>query len=1135
MPHIIGTGGDDVLTGGDADDHIEGFAGDDILRGGGGDDLLEGGDDDDELYSGTGNDDLRGGNGNDLLVAEDGGGSSSLFGGDGHDDFEVDRTGGGTLLLDGGDGNDDFLINQRGGGLVTVVAGQGNDEVDVIAGNIRISFGLGADVLLFHPLFALPTGGAEGPTIVDFLGGPLGDEIALLELLTNVTDWTGSGNPIATGHLRLFQSGVDALIQVDPNGGGNSWTTVVRLANSNVASLTADNIDEIPVNGLDAPDSVINGTIGPDTLEGTFGDDTIFGLDDDDELYGFVGDDRLEGGAGDDLLIGEFGNDILIGGLGRDFIVVSLGGNMEAYGNEDDDILQVTRQRGGSVLLDGGSGEDIIAVLQLQGGPVTVLGGLGNDTIILATGATITTGPGQDTIYLDTLYTPYAGQSTITDFTPGAAGDVVDLYDYLATLPGLMTDPFDEGYLRLVQVGMSAVLQVDADGGGDLWVSALVFQGVTAGSLTADNFAGVTPSLGQQVTTQVVAPAFVQEGDGGFTISLVVPSVTTLAATISYSVSASGTATPGSDVANASGTVDVSVTQGTGDVVIRIPGGLSTIGIIDDNLVEGTEIIRVTLSGNLVFSNGLSTITVDIPLLDNEQIAGSGGALMGTAGRDTLIGSAFADQISGLGGDDTLQGNGGDDTLDGGDGADILDGGEGFDILNGGPGDDRLTVRVGDTLNGGEGNDAADFRFATSALNLSVAALTGQVTAGGIQATFSSIEGIIGSDFNDTLTGTGGNNLLSGGAGDDVIDGAGGVDTLSGGAGTDTLRHGLADNDYRTSQVTGFERIQFVRTGTQATLNMQFNASQLGAAFAGNTILTGSAAQDSVQIFAASGQTVDISGWQFDFPAWGFDDYIVHVGDTGNETFIGFMGLDIFFGSPGNDSFDGRGAFDFAAYIFSPNAVTADLAISGPQAIGGNQGSDTFLNLEGLAGSQLSDVLRGDAGANIILGLAGEDSINGRGGNDDLRGGEGADRIEGGAGADTLQGEGGADTFIFRTAADGGDTILDFVNELDRIEVSGAGFGLTPGQGVTLVAGPNPVAGGTSGVFLYNTSDGRLSWDPDGAGSQAAVLLATLSNRPSLAAADIVVTSIAATSASVDGEPSPEVLIGVLGSDGMIF
>ena len=53
--------------------------------------------------------------------------------------------------------------------------------------------------------------------------------------------------------------------------------------------------------------------------------------------------------------------------------------------------------------------------------------------------------------------------------------------------------------------------------------------------------------------------------------------------------------------------------------------------------------------------------------------------------------------------------------------------------------------------------------------------------------TYTSIEGLTGSGFNDVLTGNSSANTLSGLAGDDRLDGGAGADSLTGGAGKDTF------------------------------------------------------------------------------------------------------------------------------------------------------------------------------------------------------------------------------------------------------------------------------------------------------------------------------------------------------------
>ena len=77
-------------------------------------------------------------------------------------------------------------------------------------------------------------------------------------------------------------------------------------------------------------------------------------------------------------------------------------------------------------------------------------------------------------------------------------------------------------------------------------------------------------------------------------------------------------------------------------------------------------------------------------------------------------------------------------------------------------------------------------------VNLGTAAQQNTVNAG--LDTLSNIENIVGSAFNDTLTGTATANVMGGGAGNDSLTGLGGNDNLNGGAGNDNLNGG-AGND----------------------------------------------------------------------------------------------------------------------------------------------------------------------------------------------------------------------------------------------------------------------------------------------------------------------------------------------------
>ena len=80
---ILGLGGDDIVCTGAGNDTVKGAAGNDEIRTGGGDDLLKGGDGNDLLRAGGGADTLRGGGGADELRG--GGGPDSCNGGPGRD------------------------------------------------------------------------------------------------------------------------------------------------------------------------------------------------------------------------------------------------------------------------------------------------------------------------------------------------------------------------------------------------------------------------------------------------------------------------------------------------------------------------------------------------------------------------------------------------------------------------------------------------------------------------------------------------------------------------------------------------------------------------------------------------------------------------------------------------------------------------------------------------------------------------------------------------------------------------------------------------------------------------------------------------------------------------------------------
>ncbi|MEY3825960.1 MAG: hypothetical protein RLZZ148_774 [Cyanobacteriota bacterium] len=158
-------------------------------------------------------------------------------------------------------------------------------------------------------------------------------------------------------------------------------------------------------------------------------------------------------------------------------------------------------------------------------------------------------------------------------------------------------------------------------------------------------------------------------------------------------------------------------------------------------------------------------------------------------------------------------------------------------------------------------------------------------------------------------------------------------------------------------------------------------------------------------------------------------------------------------------------------------------------------------------GSGGDDYLVGGLGNDTLSGGLGNDTLSGSNGNDSLNGGLDNDVLVGGPGLDTLTGGSGSDAFSFESWGQGLDTITDFNVIDDTIRVAADVFagGLTVGtlNSVQLVIGS--VATSASQRFIYNSSNGALSFDADGNGSGTARLFATLSPRLSFTDTDIVV------------------------------
>ncbi|SEE36486.1 retention module-containing protein [Pseudomonas kilonensis] len=228
--------------------------------------------------------------------------------------------------------------------------------------------------------------------------------------------------------------------------------------------------------------------------------------------------------------------------------------------------------------------------------------------------------------------------------------------------------------------------------------------------------------------------------------------------------------------------------------------------------------------------------------------------------------------LTGTTGDDVLIAGNGDNTLNAGDGNDILSAGSGNNTLHGGAGDDLLYSGAGnDLLDGGTGNDTASYAHATAGVTVNLGLLAAQNTLGAGTDTLAGIENLMGSSFNDTLTGDGASNRINGGLGHDVLNGGGGDDlligglgnnTLTGGSGADTFQWqaGNSGHDVITDFAPGVDKLDLSQllqgeNGSAASLDDYLHFSVSGS---GTSVVT------SIDVSAIAGatpnQTIDLTG-----------------------------------------------------------------------------------------------------------------------------------------------------------------------------------------------------------------------------------------------------------------------------------
>jgi Ca2+-binding RTX toxin-like protein len=471
---VIGSPGNDVISGDNGDNLLLGGGGDDTIAGDAGDDCEFGQDGNDTFDENEGTSIAQGGSGTDN-------GSDYMFGNAGLDDAvtysarttrvnvyleAIDPDGfevvcrnapefadaihdGADLDGDGSSGDDEadciYLDTEN------AITGSGNDlmisafvnnradnEFTGNAGNDLMDAGAGNDT--FHEGTA-----ANGADDMD--GGTGGD----------TCDYSGRTNPVSVnldgadndgeagegdncGGIVDIPVGIAMVAFRHPQGffGGEEGDPIAGQDVENVLGGSGnDNLT-----GSDEA-NVLSGNAGSDTLTGNGGTDVLNGGDGDDGMIGGAGNDSLAGGGGTDTAdyssagAGGVGVNVNLAtgnasGDGNDTIsdTENLSGSSFADSIRGSSASNVLNGRGGNDAIQGNAGDDTVNggtgndELNGNGGNDKMAGGTGNDTLRGAGGNdNLGGGPGNDTLIGGAANDVLSGGSGKDDMRGGPGSD----------------------------------------------------------------------------------------------------------------------------------------------------------------------------------------------------------------------------------------------------------------------------------------------------------------------------------------------------------------------------------------------------------------------------------------------------------------------------------------------------------------------------------------------------------------------------------------------------------------------------------------------------------------------------------------------------------------------------------------
>lgn len=1113
--NVIGHGG----TGPTVTSTITGDADNNVLRGGLGADTISGAAGDDTISGGAGNETLDGGtNGTigDTLDCSTVAAATNVT---------VNLTGTSTTCH----GTDTLTAEVAGNSSFENVIGNPGSGVNTLTGdpdNNRLQGGTGADPLIGNAGDDYFIGGAGTDTFTGGVDGTGGDTVdcstvGSTAVVVNLTIFTGQachGNDsfpaAAAGDVGnsienvIGGSGADTLTgglddNVFTGGGGNdtldgagdgllgdtlncstagSTAVVVDLAN---ATATCDGTDSLEMGtGTDIGNSFEN-------VIGGSGADTITGGGDDNRFQGGPGIDTLDGG-------GDIAGDTVDCSSSSSAATVNLS----------------TAAGAGTSSISGSSSTtcDGVDILETES-----VGGNNNsfENIIGTSAADTLTGDADDN-----KLTGGASADTMDGGTSGTTGDTLDCSTVSGTTAVTVNLSSAGAPTITATCHATDVLAVETNGNNSFENAIGNTLGTGVNTLTGDpdnnrlqGGGGADPLVGNAGDDYFIGGAGNdsfnggQDGAAGDTVDCSAPGT---AVTVSL-----GTFT--GQTCHGSDSLLVATVPDTGNSVENLIGGSvgdTLTGDADDNTLtggsgnDGLSALGDVAGDTLDCSTaGATTVTVD---LKTTSVTCHGTDTL-TNGVNPDTGSNFENVIGGTG-NDTLTGDADTNSLVGGPGSDVLDGGNGTD-------------------------DAASYSTSTQGV---VANLTTPADNTGDASgdTYTLVEYLVGSSFDDTLIGDVGSNSLSGGSGNDTLAGLENSDIYLGGSGTDTA-------DYSAS-VGGVNIDLAAGTADNADINIVSDAE--GDVYGSGGVhgienLNGSGTDD---ILTGDANTNDLAGGGGDDEIKGAGGTDTVTGDAGDDDLHGGAAADALDGGNGYDVLTGGVAGDSLndsdsdpdtlSYTDSASGVNVNIGtnvVSGGDAAG-DVITGTFHNVVGSFTAGTGDTITGNNLDNFLIGGNGTDTISG---------GDGEDSLMGGPGSDTLNGENGDDMIapgndqaadIVRGGSAGTDTgtrdLVSYANcTQDRglldttkgviVDLTSA---LAQGcYGLDTISGVEQIRGSPSGDMLTGTA--TANFITGGAGADTI----------NAGAGDDTITGARGGDIAINGQAGDDTLLGGLGDDAL--